>query len=65
MLNPDMTPEIEETLYTDALNIYMTYLDARSPDHLNLPLYISQGMKQSNKLKFLSYSALYVYMIKK
>lgn len=47
MLNPDMTQEIEETLYNDARNIYTTYLDPESADFLNLPMYISQGMKQS------------------
>lgn len=50
MLNPEMTPEIEETLYSDALNIYTTYLDPQSPDHLNLPAYISQGMEQSKQI---------------
>lgn len=47
MLNPEITPEIEETLYTDAQYIYTTYLDPESADFLNLPMYISQGMKQS------------------
>lgn len=47
MLNPEMTPETEESLYNDALNIYSTYLDSESADFLNLPGYISQGMKQS------------------
>jgi hypothetical protein len=52
MLNPEMTPAIEETLYIDAKNIYCTYLDPESVDFLNLPIYISQGMKQSNKIVF-------------
>ncbi|OXU20981.1 hypothetical protein TSAR_003479 [Trichomalopsis sarcophagae] len=47
MLNPEITPEIEETLYIDAQNIYTTYLDPESADFLNLPIYISQGMKQN------------------
>lgn len=47
MLNPEITPEIEETLYADAQNIYSTYLDPESTDFLNLPTHISQGMKES------------------
>lgn len=49
MLNPEITPETEETLYNDAQNIYSTYLDPDSADFLNLPMYISNGMKQSNR----------------
>lgn len=55
MLNPEMTPETEESLYNDALNIYSTYLDSESADYLNLPDYISQGMKQSNKERFFKF----------
>lgn len=47
MLNPEMTPTTEETLYNDAKKIYTTYLDPESIDFLNLPMYISQGMKES------------------
>ncbi|KAL7288116.1 sorting nexin-14-like isoform X2 [Trichogramma pretiosum] len=46
LLNPDMKPEMEETLHAEALKIYSTYLDPEGPDFLNLPIYISQGMKQ-------------------
>ena len=48
MLDPEIKPENEEALYNDAMNIYATYLDPESVDFLNLPMYISQGMKQSN-----------------
>ncbi|XP_014206596.1 sorting nexin-14-like [Copidosoma floridanum] len=46
MLNPEITPELEKTLYADARSIYSTYLDSESPDFLNLPMYIAQGMKE-------------------
>lgn len=52
MLDPEITPANEETLYADALNIYSTYLDPESTDYLNLPSYISEGMKQSKSLNF-------------
>ncbi|XP_012271513.1 sorting nexin-14 isoform X2 [Orussus abietinus] len=45
MLNPEMTPDIEESLYIDAQNIYSTYLNPEAPDYLHLPLYISKGME--------------------
>ncbi|XP_058798225.1 sorting nexin-14-like [Phymastichus coffea] len=46
MLNPEMTLMTEETLYNDAKKIYSIYLDPESIDFLNLPMYISQGMKE-------------------
>ncbi|XP_043278854.1 sorting nexin-14-like isoform X2 [Venturia canescens] len=46
MLNPEITPVIEEILYVDALNIYSTYLDPDGSDYLHLPAHISQGMQE-------------------
>ncbi|XP_015120407.1 sorting nexin-14 [Diachasma alloeum] len=46
MLNPDVTPDLEEALYTDAQSIYSTYLDPQGPEYLHLPWHITQGMHQ-------------------
>ncbi|KAF7990048.1 hypothetical protein HCN44_008722 [Aphidius gifuensis] len=46
MLNPEMTPEIEEILFTDASNIYSTYLKPDGLEYLDLPDHICDGMKK-------------------
>lgn len=46
MLNPEMTPAIEEALFLDAQNIYSTYLTSDGPEYFHLPSHISKGMKE-------------------
>ncbi|XP_011314371.1 sorting nexin-14 [Fopius arisanus] len=44
MLTPDMTSDLEESLYTSAQSIYSSYLDPEGGEYLHLPWHISQGM---------------------
>ncbi|XP_048505459.1 sorting nexin-14-like isoform X2 [Athalia rosae] len=46
MLNPDMTVETEENLYTAAQSLYSSYLIPNSPNYLYLPLHISKGLQK-------------------
>lgn len=47
MLNPDMSLNAENSLYTDIQNMYATYLDPEGPEYLHLPEDISIGIRQS------------------
>ncbi|XP_006608646.1 sorting nexin-14-like isoform X1 [Apis dorsata] len=46
MLNPDMSLNAENSLYTDIQNMYATYLDPEGPEYLHLPEDISIGIRQ-------------------
>ncbi|XP_043513618.1 sorting nexin-14-like [Frieseomelitta varia] len=46
MLNPEMSSNAENTLYTDIQNMYATYLDPDGPEYLHLPEDISMGIRQ-------------------
>lgn len=47
MLNPEMPPSAEKSLYIDVRNLYTVYLDPDGPEYLYLPLHITQGIRQS------------------
>ncbi|XP_076243695.1 sorting nexin-14 isoform X2 [Calliopsis andreniformis] len=46
MLNPDMSENAENNLYTDIRSMYSIYLDPNGPEYLNLPEDISTGIRR-------------------
>ncbi|XP_031833287.1 sorting nexin-14 [Nomia melanderi] len=46
MLNPELSADAENSLYTDIQAMYSTYLDPEGPEYLHLPEEISRGICQ-------------------
>ncbi|XP_003705519.2 sorting nexin-14 isoform X1 [Megachile rotundata] len=46
MLNPEMSLNAENNLYTDIQNMYLMYLDPDGPEYLHLPEDISMGIRR-------------------